>query len=250
MRALPSFLVLGAQRAGTSSMYSYLTSHPAVERATRKEVHYFDFEHERGLDWYRSHFPLRARLAHLERRLGHPVVTGEASPYYLFDPAVPTRVRASLPEARFIVLLRDPVERAISHYRHAVEDGREQLPLEAALDAEPSRMAAGPVPRWAFSYVSRGLYAEQLERWFAAFPRHRFLIRFSEDLFSSPADAVGSALEFLGLPPSPSAASYAPTNGARAAVEVAPPVRKELAARFAEPNARLADLLSCRLPWI
>src|SRR5215470_750369 len=123
-RALPDFLIIGAQKAGTTSLYAYLTAHRDVRPAGRKEVHYFDLGFTAGAElgegWYRSMFPLRARLALDGRRTGRPVRTGEASPYYLFHPAAPQRAAALVPEARLLVLVRDPVERAWSHYRHEV----------------------------------------------------------------------------------------------------------------------------------
>ena len=139
-RALPDFVILGAQKAGTTSLYAYLCAHPDVRAAARKEVHYFDLNYARGATWYRSMFPLAAGLAR-ERRGGRRVLVGEASPYYLFYPLAAERAGAVVPSAQLIVLLRDPVERAWSHYRHEVKAGREPLEFEAALAAEPTRLA-------------------------------------------------------------------------------------------------------------
>jgi len=113
---------VGAQKAGTSSLYSYMVQHPQVLPAARKEIHYFDRHYDKGLRWYRRHFPLRARLS--SERL-----SGEASPYYLFHPHAPRRIAETLPDARILMLLRNPANRAISHYFHEARVGREKLPL-------------------------------------------------------------------------------------------------------------------------
>ncbi len=116
-RRLPDFLVIGAQRAGSTSLFAQLCAHPGVAAPSHKEIHYFDLQSFRGPRWYRSHFP---PVASSRGR-----ITGEASPYYLFHPAVPARVAEALPEVRLIALLRDPVARAYSHYQLSVRDGHE-----------------------------------------------------------------------------------------------------------------------------
>lgn len=262
-RALPDFLLIGAQKAGTTSLYAYLGAHPDVRPAARKEVHYFDLGFTRGAElgegWYRSMFPLRARLA-AERRLGGaPVLTGEASPYYLFHPVAAERAAALVPHARLLVLVRDPVERAWSHYRHEVAAGREPLDLDEALDAEPARLAGAdedlrrgldtPAARAhrRFAYVGRGRYADQLRAWLAYYPREQLLVLTAEDLFERPEPTWRAAVEFLGLPPAspPPFEVHNPGRGA----ELDPAVRDRLAGTFAVPNADLADLLGRALPW-
>ncbi len=233
-------------------MYRWLARHPGVVRASRKEVHFFDLRFDRGLNWYRSHFPLETTLRWRRWRSGHATVTGEASPYYLFDPPVVERVHTVLPDARFVVLLRDPVERAVSHYRHAVEGGREHLSLSDALDAEPQRMDDGPFARWAYSYVGRGLYVEQLERWFHRFPPEQFLVLVSEEVFDAPAASLDRTFEFLGLPPRATGRAqdeYRPVNRAEVDRPVDDRIRARLVERFREPNERLAMLLGRALPW-
>ncbi len=205
LRSLPAFLLIGGMKCGTTSLYQYLARHPRVERGFTEEVHYFDLNFHRSLMWYRAHFPLG-------RRGGDGPVAGDDTPYYLFHPLVPERVARHLPEARLIVLLRDPVARAYSHYNHEHRRGREQLPFEQALTREEARLE-GEEERlkedalhvsWdhqRHSYMARGRYAEQLARWFRHVPRERFLILQSEEMFRDPASTVDRALEFLGLAP-------------------------------------------------
>ena len=200
-RPLPDFLILGAQKAGTTALYAYLRWHPAITGPSWKEVSFFDRHYGRGVRWYRGHFPLRPRGR----------LVGEASPGYLFHPLAPERVRETVPGARLIVLLRDPVDRALSHYHHEVGLGRERLSFEDALAAEEERtrgeeerMVREPSyfshPWWDYTYVARGRYAEQLERWFAVFGREQLLVVASEELAADPQAAYGRVLAFLGAP--------------------------------------------------
>ena len=172
-------------------------------------MHYFYLNYERGEGWYRGHFPNDVRRAVARRRTGVEMMCGEASPYYLFHPLVPERARALVPDARLIVLLRDPVARALSHYHHhEVALGMEPLTFEQALEAEPGRLDGeerGQFPGYVsvahqhHSYVARGHYADQLERWLGLFPRDQVLILVSEDFFADTPGVVGQILDFLDL---------------------------------------------------
>ena len=218
-RVLPNFLIIGTKRGGTTSLWNWLLSHPAVvpmfpASQQIKSSHYFDNNYWRGLDWYRSHFPTEAQMARVERRLSTRPVTGEASPYYMFHPAAPARIAADLPEAKIIVLLRDPVARAYSNYWERRGSGAEPLStFEQALDAEPRRLQ-GQAERlladakyYSFShdnhsYLARGRYLEQLAAWLDRWPRDQLLIVKSEDLFAQPHAVFVTVLAFLGLPSS------------------------------------------------
>lgn len=250
LRALPDFLIVGAQRAGSSSLFAYVCAHPGVTEPTHKEIHFFDNNWFRGLGWYRRYFPLRARMG------GR--ITGEASPYYLFHPAVPERVAETLPEVRLIAVLRDPVERAYSAYQLARRQGHETLEFEEALAHEDERLAgeeeriladpsylSGP-HRW-LSYRARGLYAGQLERWYERFPREQLLVVRSEDLFAHPEATLQTVFEFIGLEPW-SAAEY-PALNQRPYSGMSDEARASLAAAYAEPNRRLEALLGRELGW-
>ncbi|MGI9659247.1 MAG: sulfotransferase family protein [Gaiellaceae bacterium] len=242
LRLLPSFLIIGAARAGTTSLYSYLVRHPSVRAPTHKELHFFDLNYERGLDWYRRHFP--AVLP--GNREGS--LTGEASPYYLFHPAVPSRVAQTLPDVRLIALLRNPVDRAYSQHQLASRHGRDELSFEQAVAAEPERLAGeSELSHRHHSYLARGLYAEQLERWYEHFPREQLLVLRSEDFFSDPPAIYADVLRFLELPPYElreyRAYNQKPYDG------LSPALREELERYFAGPNRRLADLLGRDLGW-
>jgi hypothetical protein len=247
-RPLPGFLILGAQKAGTTALYAYLRWHPSVTGPAWKEVSYFDRHYRRGVHWYRGHFPFRP---------GDRLV-GEASPGYLFHPLAPERVRATVPEARLIVLLRDPVDRALSHYHHEVALGREPLTFEQAIEAEPER-TSGEEERlvrepgyfsqawWDYAYLARGRYAEQLERWLAVFPREQLLVIASDELAAEPRETYAQVLEFLGAPPH-ELESY-PRVYEQSYGQMGPDTRRRLAGYFAEPNRRLFALLGRDFGW-
>ncbi len=245
VRALPNFVVIGAMKAGTTSLYTYLSGHPQVVPALRKEVRYFDVEYARGERWYRSMFPTT-----LELRDGR--MTGEASPYYLRHPLAAARCAALLPDVRLLVLLRDPTERAFSHWKHARRLGYEPLPFPEALAAERRHLQGEPGPSGVdadrhLSYVARGLYAEQLELWLEHYPREQLLVRTSEELFAQPGATYAGILEFLGL-----TAGHAPDFAAHnvgAATDLDSDTRAELDRVFSKPNARLAELLGWDDPW-
>jgi hypothetical protein len=247
-RPLPDFLVIGAQKAGTTALYAYLRWHPGIAGPSWKEVSFFDRHWWRGEAWYRGQFPLRA---------GERLV-GEASPSYLFHPLAPERARSLVPGAKLVALLRDPVDRAYSQYQHEVALGREPLSFEDALAAEDERLV-GEVERliadprafsrawWDYTYTARGRYAEQLERWLEAFPSEQLLVVRTEDLGERPAETYASILAFLGAEPH-ELPDY-PRVFDRDYEPMRAETRAALAATFAEPNRRLEALLGRELGW-
>jgi hypothetical protein len=247
--ALPDAMIIGAMKSGTSSLHYYLTQHPQVIAPLRKEVHYFDLNFGRGESWYRANFG----------REGQAGVNIDSSPYYLFHPLVPQRAHALVPEARLVVLLRDPVRRAYSHYWHQRNKGRESLSFEDAIAAEPDRidrahelLARGEIERsdahQYFSYLARGRYAEQLERWLQFYPREQLLVLRFEDLARDPLLLTNEALAYVGLPPL-GGARLEPRNTLKY-----PPVNPATAERlreyFAPHDAALTKLLGRSMQWL
>ncbi len=140
MRLMPDFIIIGAMRGGTTSLYSYLTEHPNIGPAYMKEVHFFDVYFHKGLPWYRAQFPSTVQKYYTERVQKQNFITGEASPYYLFHPHAPRRIARLLPHVKLIVQLRNPVSRAYSHYYHEVNGGHEKLSFAEAIDREEDRI--------------------------------------------------------------------------------------------------------------
>lgn len=259
-RVLPDFLVIGAAKAGTTSLYYYLTQSPDVRRADRKEVHFFDHHYGRGESWYRTWFPLD--------EVGRDWVTGEASPYYLLHPAVPARVARLLPDVRLVALLRHPVARAYSQFQHSRSLGVEpEESFERALDLEAERTdrawgelersdapetpaeRASTRPLRVFSYVRRGKYAPQLRRWLDVFPPDTLLVLTAEELFAEPATVLGEVRRHLGLPPSSSVMMTFERRNARTYPEMPAHVRRRLGALFAEDVAEVEQLLGRPTGW-
>ena len=260
LRVLPDFLIIGAEKCGTTALYKALTAHPDICAARRKEPHFFDYHYARGETWYRAWFPF-VWVRALRRRLRGRFATGEASPDYIFHPHAARRAKELLPHAKLIAILRDPAERAYSHYQQQVRKGRDPLSFEEALAREPERVDA-PLARMQrdeslavesvtrFSYLARGRYAEQLERWLAHYPRESLLVLRSEDLAAAPSATVGRALAFLGLD---ARAGGDPRVERRNVGEyeapLEPALRRRLADYFEPHNARLCDLLGMEPGW-
>lgn len=210
-RMLPGFLVVGAQRCGTTSMFKALAQQPLVAKPfLRKGVHFFDTHYDEGLDWYRGNFPVGATSRLRRPGAGRPV-TGESSPYYMFHPLAGQRIADDLPDVKLIVMLRDPVERAYSAHAHEFARGYEREPFERAVALEPERvvgqrerMLAEPGYQsydWQHhAYLARGRYHEQLQALEALVGRDRLLPVDSQQFFDDPGPAFSEVLRFLGLP--------------------------------------------------
>ncbi len=205
---LPSYLVIGAQKSGTSFVSSLLRQHPAIAHA-RGELHYFDWRFGHGDGWYRAHFPTAAVREEILGRHGE-FAAGENSPNYLFAPHVPARVRRRLPEVSLIVVLRNPVARALAHYHHNIRIGLEHLSFDDAVAYELGHGAPqgrrpgqprGPGQENSRFYLTRGLYGEQLGRWLSLFARGQIHVTTSTQLFADPAAEVRRIHRFLGLTP-------------------------------------------------
>lgn len=261
MRPLPEFLIIGAQRCGTTSLYKYLSEHPQFRSATlrTKGVHFFDTRYDKGMAWYRAHFPTRLYRAYFKARHGAGLVTGEASPYYLFHPQVPYRLAQHLPAVKLIMMLRDPIERTYSQWQHELSRGFEHIDVfENALDAEAERldgelrrMNADPdyksFSHQHHSYMARSRYADQLEVYRSLFPANQIHVVKAEDFFSDPAVEYARVLEFLGLPSHP-LSNYKKHNGYKR-TPMDPATRERLEEHFADSNRRLVDMLGPRFSW-
>lgn len=261
LRLEPGFIMVGASRSGTTSLFRALSAHPQVVRPTvNKGVRYFDLNHARGSSWYRGHFPVGS-LA--QRRSGAsadvaPVMAFEASGYYIYHPFAVPRMADELPDVRIVAMLRDPVERAFSAWKHESARGFEWEPFDRALELEDERLA-GEVERMAAdpayesfahrhqSHRSRGEYAGQLERIYEHFPRAQVHVVQSEVFFAEPAAEYTRLTQFLSLRP-----FLPPTFGqlnARPSEPMDASIRASLTAHFAPHDARLADLLGEPLRW-
>jgi hypothetical protein len=212
----PSFFLLGASKAGTTSLHYYLAQHPDLLMSDPKEPAFFRLEYERGPDWYwHTYF----------RRYGGQRAAGDGAPQNLHLPFVARRIRDTAPDARLLVLCRHPVDRAVSAWRHNVRLGVEPLSFGDAVERNLARLERGDtledeasVRRYqeigtregnaglqrAFGfYVEPGHYADHIERYRRLFGAERLLILFFDDLVADPAGTTARAVAFLGLPRHP-----------------------------------------------
>jgi Sulfotransferase domain len=177
-------------RSGTTSLARYLGTHPQLYVASNKELHFFDIRYDLGVDWYRSHFA----------DAGPDQLAGEATPVYMYDQLAPARMAELIPDARLVVSLRDPVDRAYSHYWMRHERKQDELPdFAAAVAAEPRRLAANESSKADMGYLARGRYLWQLERLAQLYPRDRIHVLLFEDLRDHPAREYTAVTRFLGV---------------------------------------------------
>lgn len=187
---LPTLVIAGAQKCGTSSLALACRQHPQISMSERKELHFFDRHFDRGVDWYAKQF---------DTGPGHTQI-GEATPAYLYEREARERMLATLPEAKVIVVLRDPVERAYSHFWHTTRRGDENKTFEEALALEPQRIDS-PVleDRARYSYVDRGHYIDQLLGVVAEHDRSLLTVLLLDDLKADQAATLATLFSFLGV---------------------------------------------------
>ncbi|MEG4440824.1 tetratricopeptide repeat protein [Microcoleus sp. AT9_B5] len=192
---VPNFIIIGSQRCGTTSLYTYLAQHPQILTPIKKEMDFFSWHFDRGIDWYLAHFPPMPP--------GEEFVTGEASPSYFDCREAPERLYSAFPEAKLIVLLRNPVDRAISQFYRLTDLSWEARSLDRAISDEIERLSQNPeyiIGEEPGNYLARGRYIEFIQNWRAFFPPEQLLILKSEDFYAGAATTLKQVLEFLDLP--------------------------------------------------
>lgn len=260
-RPPPDFVIAGAQRCGTTSLFRALVKHPAImpNVMNAKGIHYFDTSYHRELAWYLAHFPSRAERDSNAVKVGHKAIVGEASPYYMYHPAGAERMAKAIPDAKIIVLLRDPVKRAISHHLHMVFEGHEPIEdIDQALEMESSRLEGIEQrlltepsfvsrPHQHFSYTDRGHYAQQLERLYEHYDRKNVLVMTTDKLISDSNSSLSTIQSFIGLEPDPSI--QLEKRNASSSFQPRPETIQRLTDVFAESNERLANIVDFEIPW-
>jgi hypothetical protein len=266
---VPDFIVIGAQRSGTTTLFGYLKKHPQIIPSQKKEVQFFSNNFHRGLGWYHAQFRpghnkgfirhiISRYRAHTLPSSGQGFLSGEASPYYLFHPHAPRRIRETVPHVRLIALLRNPIDRAYSHYNHMLRRGIETLPFEEAISKEEERLR-GEKERMLedenyysfnhqhYSYLSRGIYVDQLRAWFQHFPRDQMFIAASEEFYRDPHSILEQITGFLKLPTLTLEMYKNYNNASYQGMDVN--LRKRLYGYFEPHNQQLYDLLNLDLGW-
>ena len=251
-RVLPDFIIIGAEKCGTTSLYDYLIKHPSIISSKTKEVHYFDTNYL-GRWWYKAHFPTI-----FQKLFKKKVITGEATPYYLFHPLTPNRIHEDLPNVKLIIIIRDPTERAFSQYQENLRKNKEELSFEDAIKCENDRLKGEKekiiknpkyqsISYWTYSYLSKGIYVEQFKIWFDLFPKNQILILFTSELQTDPQQTLHKVFSFLGLQnheikvdEKKNVGKYDPMNSE---------TRKFLQEYFSPYNKKLEELINKKLPW-
>jgi hypothetical protein len=262
LRTLPGFMIIGAQKGGTTSLYRLLEKHPGILPAARKEIHFFDNVNHNfrfGINWYRAHFPTQIKQSYTRWIRSQNTLTGEATPYYLFHPLAPERVFHATSKVKLIALLREPVARAYSHYQHNVRKGLERLTFEQAIALEEQRLKRDverlhvderyfSYNHMHYSYISRGLYLQQLIRWHRYFPKKQLLVIRSENFFTNPTEAYRQVVEFLEVPPW-NLNQYPKYNDGGEYPDINPATKSRLADYFRPHNLELYKYLGIDFGW-
>lgn len=248
-KRLPDFLIIGAMKSGTTSLYHYLIRHPKIIPASRKEIHFFDVNFNKGISWYKSRFPLLSNSK-------ADCLTGEASPYYMFHPHAPRRICRTLPQGKLIVILRNPVDRAYSQYGFI--KGIKASSFEKAIQKEKKRINKAKENMLRdenfnssfyrrHSYLSRGIYVDQLRAFKYYFRRNQILVLKSEDFFENPQHVLNRVCRFLELPKH-NFTNFSVFNR-RQYSSMDPSTRKELVEFFKPHNKRLYKFLDEDFGW-
>ncbi len=259
LHVLPDFYIIGTQKGGTSSLYGYLVEHTSIQPCYSKEPSYFDRYFDRGLDWYKVNFPFKIHRFIVTKILQKKFITGEASVRYLDHPYAAERIREVTPNAKFIILLRNPITRAFSHHTRVRNNNRESLTFKDAFLNESKRtkedynkIFSDPFyyadSYFTYSYFERGIYVDKIKHWMEVFPKEQFLIIQSEEFFSDPSKIYNQVLDFLGVENFELGMyrTYGKVNKNRKIDSV---FYNELLDYFKPHNQRLYEFLGRRFDW-
>lgn len=233
-----NFLVIGAQKAGTTALDHYLRQHPEIGMADVKEVHYFDNEdafarEPRDHSAYEAHFPGNARLQ------------GEVTPIYLYWKPACERIHRYNPAMKLIAVLRDPVERAFSQWNMEFNRGDEHRDFPAAVRAEQEQRERDPSAQHrVLSYLGRGFYAEQIERFLRTFAQHQLLFLKYDDLKADPEPQLARIFDHIGASPNRIPSVPVELNQGAYSASLDMETRSELQEFFAEDIRKVERLLN------
>jgi hypothetical protein len=251
LRILPDFIIIGSMRSGTTSLNFDLPQHPCIGAPAYDEIGFFDSNFELGLNWYRSMFPsIFTKYWTIFRK--KYFLTGEDTPFYFWNPVAAKRIFETLPNVKLIILLRNPIDRAYSHYNNAVRIGVEKFPFEEQIKKELDSLKSSNEANYERfvkqpSYLAVGIYADQLQIWTKLFKWEQLLIISTEDLEKTPIQTLNSVFKFLNLPEyevknpeKRKAAKYDKMN---------PKTREMLIEYFRPHNEKLYKMIGKRFDW-
>ena len=260
LRGLPDFSIIGAQKGGTTSLYYLITKHSDIAPARNKEIHYFAKNYRFGEQWYRSNFPTNLTKNRFYKKTGRKLLTVDATPGYIFHPMAPNRMKKILPNIKLIVILRNPIDRAYSHYHYNIRYGYDTLTsFENAIELSKKRCAREK--EWIIreldfdynqylkhAYLAKGIYADQLQNWFKYYNKKQFLFLTTEDFYKNTQHVLDQAFNFLGLNPS-KIGNLKKYNVGNYKEKMNEDTRKSLIEYFKPHNERLYKLLQRDFDW-
>ena len=257
---LPDFLIIGFVKCGTTSMYQYLMNHPDIHRSSGKEIDYFDRFYSRGINWYKVKFPLKSKKFFIKNISKRKFLTGEATPRYIEHPHALKRIQKTLPNAKFIILMRNPVDRAYSHYNMNMTSELEYLSFEDALKKEKKRIQGRyekmqkieDYYSWdydIFGYLEHGIYVKYLKKWMDVFPKEQFLILETEEFKKNTSEVYNKTLKFLNLPKHTLEEYTFHKKLEYKTKKINPETRKQLIEFFKPHNEELYTLIGRNFHW-
>lgn len=258
-RVLPDFLMIGVPRGGTTSLYNYLLESPNIFSPLWKEISYFSDHYDKGSTWYRHHFPTTLQKYYFQKAKRVKFLTGEASSIYLYHPLAPKRIKYTVPNVKMIALLRNPVDRAHSHYWQSIRKKRETHSFEEEITKQMKIEPKDYYESFSFKdastkndflnqYLAGGIYVEGIKRYFQVFSKNQILILKSEDLYDNLQIIVKNIAKFLEIP------NWKINNNIKYNYNKEQPqmdnsMRKLLADYFKPHNEKLYKYLGTDLGW-
>ena len=254
----PDFYIIGFAKCGTTSLFEYLISHPNIHPPKGKEIDFFDRLYSRGINWYKVGFPFTIQKFIEKVFFRKKFLTGEATPRYIEHPHAINRIKQTTPNAKFIILLRNPIDRAFSQHNMNVKNDYEINNFNDALKEEPRRISnriekmTNDITYYSwnydlYAYLEHGLYVDKIKRWMEVFPKEQFLIIQSEEFFKNPSKTYNDVLKFLGLP-SHDLKTYEPIRKQKKSI-LKKQTQQKLQNYFKPHNEKLYNFLGKKFDW-
>ena len=252
-RVLPNFLIIGAVRCGTTSLYYDICQHPSVEKAAYDEIGFFDDNYHLGEDWYRSLFPTKKKMEKTEQNTGY-AITGEDTPFYIWNNDVIKRVAEMLPNIKLISILRNPVDRAYSNYHLGIREGTEKRSFDEAVKVDMDYINSQKEKKvklnrvdYKKSYIAKGIYSDQLKEWYEVFNKKQLCVLSTENFSNNPNETLAKVFEFLEIP------NFSIKSFEKQKISDYPKMndetRKEISKFFSEYNEKLYQMINTKFDW-
>lgn len=256
VRILPDFIIIGTSKSGTTTLYSYLQQHPYIQPSYSKEIDYFDKKFDKGIMWYKSFFDTRI-AKFFKQKQNRNYLTGHVCDAFYHKKSA-KRIKETLPNVKLILILRDPISRAASHYNQSVKKNREKLKFNEAINLQLKNDCGVEEKKLLhFSkkfnvdpenfYLSAGIYSPRLENFLKFFNKTNLLIIKSEDLFSDPKNVLNDICKYLEIPNYQNI-DYQHLNVSEK-IEIEPSLKKELENYYKKYNSKLEELAGSKFNW-